>query len=141
MEQAVIQREMQNLDISAMQQLMAEQPLMAGQMQATGDAQLHHAAQPGLQPNQPFLSPTTSLQGLDDSMLDMDEADMELGSPRAVNNGKRKTGRSSNINQHEMQKIFEANKHRTLEDAAKPLRGDDQGAHTERNKQILAMLW
>ncbi|SPQ21662.1 fbd36781-ed4c-4a6e-bf72-9e9e4e4b862c [Thermothielavioides terrestris] len=49
--------------------------------------------------------------------------------------------RSNANNEMEMRQLFHANKHRTLQDVAQELIGNERGPNSERARQIFAMLW
>jgi len=49
--------------------------------------------------------------------------------------------RSSANNEREMQQLFMANKHRSLQDIARELHGNERGPNSERQRQVFAMLW
>ncbi|KAL2152029.1 hypothetical protein VTH82DRAFT_5213 [Thermothelomyces myriococcoides] len=51
------------------------------------------------------------------------------------------SSRSNANNELEMRQLFNSNKHRTLEDVAKELLGNDRGPNSERARQVFAMLW
>ncbi|KAL1840731.1 hypothetical protein VTJ49DRAFT_171 [Mycothermus thermophilus] len=55
--------------------------------------------------------------------------------------GPTKTSRSNANNEMEMRQLFNQNKHRTLEEVAQELLGNDRGPNSERARQIFAMLW
>lgn len=106
----------------------------------------YHNTQAPLQGNESFMSATTSFQEADGTSFDINEADLEIGSPRAIAAKTKPKAPSANSrlgtnNDLEMRKILEANKHRTMEDVALHLRDNDLSAHSERNRQIFAMLW
>lgn len=50
------------------------------------------------------------------------------------------TSRTAN-NEREMQQLFVANKHRSLQDVARELHGNERGPNSERQRQVFAMLW
>ncbi|KAK4192977.1 transcriptional regulator RFX1 [Podospora australis] len=53
-----------------------------------------------------------------------------------------KTGsRSSANNEMEMRQLFQASKHRSLQDVAEELHGNERGPNSERTRQVFAMLW
>ncbi|KAK4042877.1 hypothetical protein C8A01DRAFT_44096 [Parachaetomium inaequale] len=53
-----------------------------------------------------------------------------------------KSGARSNANNEiEMRQLFHTNKHRTLEEVAHELLGNDRGPNSERARQVFAMLW
>jgi regulatory factor X len=49
--------------------------------------------------------------------------------------------RSNANNEIEMRQLFHTNKHRTLEEVAHELLGNDRGPNSERARQVFAMLW
>ncbi|KAK4177221.1 RFX DNA-binding domain-containing protein [Triangularia setosa] len=49
--------------------------------------------------------------------------------------------RSSANNEMEMRQLFNASKHRTLQDVALELHGNERGPNSERTRQVFAMLW
>jgi regulatory factor X len=53
-----------------------------------------------------------------------------------------KSGSRSNANNEmEMRQLFHSNKHRTLQDVAEELHGNERGPNSERTRQVFAMLW
>jgi regulatory factor X, other len=55
--------------------------------------------------------------------------------------GAQKGSRSSANNELEMRQLFRANKHRTLQEIAMELHGNERGPNSERTRQVFAMLW
>ncbi|KAL2021219.1 hypothetical protein VTK56DRAFT_7406 [Thermocarpiscus australiensis] len=56
--------------------------------------------------------------------------------------GAAKAGSRSNANNEmEMRQLFHSNKHRTLQDVARELHGNERGPNAERARQIFALLW
>jgi regulatory factor X len=49
--------------------------------------------------------------------------------------------RTSANNEREMQQLYVANKHRSLQDVARELHGNERGPNSERQRQVFAMLW
>lgn len=49
--------------------------------------------------------------------------------------------RSSANNELEMRQLFHNNKHRSLQDIATELHGNERGPNSERNRQMFAMIW
>ncbi|KAI5461104.1 putative cephalosporin C regulator 1 [Mariannaea sp. PMI_226] len=49
--------------------------------------------------------------------------------------------RSSANNELEMRQLFGANRHRSLQDVAGELHGNERGPNSERTRQVFAMLW
>ncbi|GJC82200.1 transcriptional regulator RFX1 [Colletotrichum liriopes] len=54
---------------------------------------------------------------------------------------KSSSARSSANNELEMRHLFNANKHRGLQDVASELHGNERGPNSERTRQVFAMLW
>ncbi|WQF79950.1 Putative RFX-like DNA-binding protein [Colletotrichum destructivum] len=75
----------------------------------------------------------------DSQMIDRDED----GDSLAGVMGMQKSGsaRSSANNELEMRHLFNANKHRGLQDVAGELHGNERGPNSERTRQVFAMLW
>ncbi|KAJ9142544.1 Transcriptional regulator RFX1 [Coniochaeta hoffmannii] len=75
----------------------------------------------------------------DSQMLDRDgdEADSFVGAPGNV----KPQNKSSANNELEMRQLFTAHKHRTLQDVAEELHGNERGPNSERTRQVFAMLW
>ncbi|KAH6626393.1 hypothetical protein B0J18DRAFT_139962 [Chaetomium sp. MPI-SDFR-AT-0129] len=76
----------------------------------------------------------------DSQMLDRDvneDGDSFHGMAPATKSG----ARSNANNEIEMRQLFHANKHRTLEEVAHELLGNDRGPNSERARQVFAMLW
>lgn len=49
--------------------------------------------------------------------------------------------RSNTNNDQEMRELFSRNSHRSLQDVAKELHGNERGPSSERSRQLFAMLW
>lgn len=49
--------------------------------------------------------------------------------------------RSNTNNDQEMRELFTRNNHRSLQDVAKELHGNERGPSSERSRQLFAMLW
>ena len=76
----------------------------------------------------------------DSQMLDRDvndDGDSFHGLPVPTKSGPR----SNANNEIEMRQLFQCNKHRTLEEVAHELLGNDRGPNSERARQVFAMLW
>ncbi|KAK0739231.1 RFX DNA-binding domain-containing protein [Apiosordaria backusii] len=76
----------------------------------------------------------------DSQMLDRDgneDGDSFNGLQAPVKPG----SRSSANNEMEMRQLFNASKHRTLQDVAEELHGNERGPNSERTRQVFAMLW
>jgi regulatory factor X len=76
----------------------------------------------------------------DSQVLDRDDNEDNNSSFHGLP-GPTKTSRSNANNEMEMRQLFNANKHRTLEEVAQELLGNDRGPNSERARQIFAMLW
>jgi regulatory factor X len=55
--------------------------------------------------------------------------------------GVKKPSKSGAANELEMRQLFNANKHRSLPEVAAELHGNERGPHSERQRQVFAMLW
>ncbi|KAI9791163.1 MAG: hypothetical protein M1833_001573 [Piccolia ochrophora] len=76
----------------------------------------------------------------DSQMLDAEGRDTP--DPTAENKGVgKKKGSSTAANELELRRLFRENEHKGLHDIAAQLRGDDQGAQSEKTRQVFAMLW
>ncbi|KAH6648914.1 hypothetical protein BKA67DRAFT_538923 [Truncatella angustata] len=51
------------------------------------------------------------------------------------------SNKTSANNEHEMRQLFRANKHRSLQEVATELHGNERGPNSERTRQVFAMLW
>lgn len=79
----------------------------------------------------------TSFTDPDSQMLDRDEnedGDSMLGPQKS-------SSRTSANNELEMRQLFSANKHRSLQEIASELHGNERGPNSERTRQVFAMLW
>ncbi|PKS10742.1 hypothetical protein jhhlp_002499 [Lomentospora prolificans] len=76
----------------------------------------------------------------DSQMLDTKQDDM-MESVTQAPIPKSTSSRSSANNEREMQQLFVANKHRSLQDIARELHGNERGPNSERQRQVFAMLW
>ncbi|KAF2966718.1 hypothetical protein GQX73_g6826 [Xylaria multiplex] len=85
----------------------------------------------------------TSFTDADSQMMierdDPDESDM-VEVPRPTGQ-KSTSGRTSANNELEMRQLYQASRHRNLEDVAKELHGNERGPNSERTRQVFAMLW
>lgn len=89
--------------------------------------------------------PTDSMS-VNNSFVDGDSQMMDRegegdGDSVAGVSGTGKAARSSANNELEMRQLFSQNKHRTLVDVAEELHGNERGPHSERTRQVFAMLW
>ncbi|EJT74104.1 hypothetical protein GGTG_07952 [Gaeumannomyces tritici R3-111a-1] len=88
----------------------------------------------------------TDAMSVNNSFVDGDSQMMERegegdGDSVAGVPGTGKAARSSANNELEMRQLFSQNKHRTLVDVAEELHGNERGPHSERTRQVFAMLW
>ena len=72
----------------------------------------------------------------DSQMIEAKNDDAPVAMPPVQKN----TTRTAN-NEREMQQLFVANKHRSLQDVARELHGNERGPNSERQRQVFAMLW
>ncbi|KAI0596690.1 RFX DNA-binding domain-containing protein [Biscogniauxia sp. FL1348] len=100
------------------------------------DYSQHSALHQGLQPPDPY-GPNASFTDHDSQMFDRDDHDDgdSLAVPAAG------TKRTSANNELEMRQLFQANRHRRLNEVAAELHGNERGPNSERTRQIFAMLW
>lgn len=102
----------------------------------------HHSifnAHHGL-PGDPYAT-NASFTDVDSQMMERDDnedADSMAGLPPAQ---KAPSSRTSANNEIEMRSLFQANKHRKLEEVAAELHGNERGPNSERTRQVFAMLW
>lgn len=73
-------------------------------------------------------------------MMDRDE-NGEVGARAAGGAAKPASTRSSANNELEMRQLFSAHRHRTLQEVAGELHGNERGPNSERTRQVFAMLW
>ena len=86
---------------------------------------------PGFPQNHPFTHH-------DGPVMDHNEQENDSTS---VPKSQTKTSRTSANNELEMRELFRTNKHRTLQDVAAELHGNERGPNSERTRQVFAMLW
>ncbi|KAK5630858.1 hypothetical protein RRF57_006573 [Xylaria bambusicola] len=124
------------------------------QQHFTMDAGMHHQPVGAAAPYAHHPAPTnglsidsygtgTSFTDADSQMImdrdDPDESDrMEAVRPTGQ---KSTSGRASANNELEMRALYQASRHRKLEDVAKELHGNERGPNSERARQVFAMLW
>lgn len=147
-------------DNAAVQQQMSNGDMMlrpASQMQAqsfqnnsaihsTIGSSMAHPQQHG--PQNPAAAETfganASFTDGDSQMMEReeggDDADSVAASFQAAL-GPRGGTRTSANNELEMRQLFQANKHRSLQEVAMELHGNERGPNSERARQIFAMLW
>ncbi|KAL1879075.1 hypothetical protein VTK73DRAFT_7401 [Phialemonium thermophilum] len=76
----------------------------------------------------------------DSQMLDRDGND-DNESYAGMQGGLKPGSRTSANNELEMRQLFLANKHRSLQEVAQELHGNERGPNSERTRQVFAMLW
>ena len=111
-------------------------PSMAHHMQY----QQHHAMARHPLPAEQYGGANASFTEGDSQMLDRDsneDGDSMTGAAGAV----KSTARSSANNELEMRHLYSTNRHRSLQDVARELHGNERGPNSERTRQVFAMLW
>ncbi|KAI0104853.1 RFX DNA-binding domain-containing protein [Nemania sp. FL0031] len=100
----------------------------------------HHGLQHGL-PTESYVA-STSFTDADSQMLDRDDPEESdvVEVPRR-NGQKPSSGRPNANNELEMRQLYQASRHRSLEEVAKELHGNERGPNSERSRQVFAMLW
>lgn len=91
--------------------------------------------------------PDSHMEALSHNLLDVATAKLHgvdgggnsmaavVGAPKQTNT------RSSANNELEMRQLFQGNRHRSLQDVAHEIQGNDQGPNYERSRQLFGMLW
>ncbi|WZH45146.1 Cephalosporin C regulator [Fusarium acuminatum] len=77
----------------------------------------------------------------DSQMMERDENDEGDSVPNMPGPAKPASTRSSANNEMEMRQLFGINRHRSLQDVAGELHGNERGPNSERTRQVFAMLW
>ncbi|KAK6077350.1 RFX DNA-binding domain-containing protein [Seiridium cupressi] len=77
----------------------------------------------------------------DSQMIDREDNEDGDSLAGAVANPKPSSNKTSANNELEMRQLFKANKHRTLQEVATELHGNERGPNSERTRQVFAMLW
>jgi regulatory factor X, other len=97
---------------------------------------LHHAL-----PGDSFVA-GASFTDVDSQMMDRDDPDESdaVEAPRRTSQ-KSASNRTSANNELEMRQLYQASRHRKLEEVAKELHGNERGPNSERSRQVFAMLW
>ncbi|KAI0403669.1 RFX DNA-binding domain-containing protein [Xylaria palmicola] len=113
----------------------------SGIQQPAGPA-LPYTHQPSLQHGLSADSYNANFTDGDSQIMERDdpeESDMMEPPPRA---GKKSgSSRASANNEVEMRQLYQANRHRRLDEVAKELHGNERGPNSERARQVFAMLW
>ncbi|PHH89564.1 hypothetical protein CDD83_5774 [Cordyceps sp. RAO-2017] len=118
-----------------------------GPMSAAPVAHAHIAYQQQQHPMARHPLPTEQYTGTasfaesDSQMLDRDDNDDGESMAGAAGMSRPAASRSSANNELEMRQLFGANRHRTLQDVAGELHGNERGPNSERTRQVFAMLW
>jgi regulatory factor X len=81
--------------------------------------------------NASYLDPDSQMQDV------LDDGDSMTG----VSGQQKMIAKSSANNEKEMLQLFTLNKHRSLQDVAEELHGNERGPNSERTRQVFAMLW
>lgn len=81
-----------------------------------------------------FTDPDSQMMDRDDN----EDGDSLAGIPPA---SKPSASRTSANNELEMRQLFQANRHRELQEVATELHGNERGPNSERTRQVFAMLW
>ncbi|KAK3499876.1 uncharacterized protein B0T23DRAFT_309304 [Neurospora hispaniola] len=76
----------------------------------------------------------------DSQMVDHD-GNNDHGSYIGMTSQSKGGSRSSANNEVEMRQLYVANRHRNLQEVAEELHGNERGPHSERTRQVFAMLW
>lgn len=101
--------------------------------------QQHHSIARHPLPAEQYNAGASFTEG-DSQMLDREEN--EDGDSMNGTAGTIKAGtRSSANNELEMRHLFNANRHRNLQEVARELHGNERGPNSERTRQVFAMLW
>jgi regulatory factor X, other len=77
----------------------------------------------------------------DSQMMDRDDHGDGDSLASLPPNLKPSSNKTSANNELEMRQLFQANKHRGLQDVATELHGNERGPNSERTRQVFAMLW
>jgi regulatory factor X len=100
----------------------------------------HQILQHGMQPD-PYGA-GGSFTDADSQMMereDLEDGDLaEATRPAGQKSG---SSRTSANNELEMRQLYQANRHRKLEEVARELHGNERGPNSERTRQVFAMLW
>lgn len=134
-------------------QMTPDDLLLASQLQQSREFAMEHAVSSSMQGVSFHTGHSMSRQSIsadsfagntsfadDSQMLDRDgndDADSFAGVPTNAKPG----SRTSANNEMEMRLLFNSNKHRSLQDVAEELHGNERGPNSERTRQVFAMLW
>lgn len=102
---------------------------------------VQHQPQPqmGRQPLPSDYMAVNGHHGFGPQMMDRNDSPapdsgLDIGNPPT-------RSRSNTNNDQEMRELFGRNSHRSLQDVAKELHGNERGPSSERSRQLFAMLW
>lgn len=102
---------------------------------------IQHQQQPhmGRQPLPSDYMAVNGHHGFGPQMMDRNDSPapdsgLDIGNPPT-------RSRSNTNNDQEMRELFGRNSHRSLQDVAKELHGNERGPSSERSRQLFAMLW
>ncbi|RFU79714.1 winged helix-turn-helix transcription repressor dna-binding [Trichoderma arundinaceum] len=112
---------------------------MGGPMAHHMQYQQHHTITRHPLPAEQYAANASFTEG-ESQMLDREEnedGDSMTGAAGAI----KAATRSSANNELEMRHLFGANRHRSLQDVARELHGNERGPNSERTRQVFAMLW
>ncbi|KAI1414600.1 RFX DNA-binding domain-containing protein [Hypoxylon sp. FL1857] len=142
---------------SAMQPMPAGDMMLrpASQMQAAQSFSMNQSMQHAVGSTMPYhqhqnlhhavsaetFNASASFTDGESQMMDRDDVDEGDSLAVVAPTGSRNSNRTSANNELEMRQLFQANRHRTLPDVARELHGNERGPHSERARQIFAMLW
>ncbi|KAI1853507.1 hypothetical protein JX265_004163 [Neoarthrinium moseri] len=77
----------------------------------------------------------------DSQMMDREENEDGDSLAGVAGNPRPASNKTSANNELEMRALFKSNKHRSLQDVAAELHGNERGPNSERTRQVFAMLW
>ncbi|KAG5929572.1 hypothetical protein E4U42_005387 [Claviceps africana] len=103
--------------------------------------QQHHIMSRHPLPSDQYAAASASFTEGESQMLDRDENEDCDSMSGPVGTAKPTATRSSANNELEMRQLFTVNRHRTLQDVAGELHGNERGPNSERTRQVFAMLW
>lgn len=105
---------------------------------------MQHPQHPGMQHHSlagDSFGANTSFTEHDSQMMEGDENEDVNSLAGVAVNSKPSSNKTSANNELEMRSLFQASKHRTLQDVATELHGNERGPNSERQRQVFAMLW
>lgn len=105
---------------------------------------MQHQQHPGTQHHSlagDSFGANTSFTEHDSQMMDRDENDDFDSLAGITVSSKPSSNKTSANNELEMRSLFQTSKHRTLQEVATELHGNERGPNSERQRQVFAMLW